>query len=138
MVKQQHITDSQLLRLKAVHCKQHNQSWTAAKIGRHIGCHRKFVSRWLARHQQSGSINDLPRSGRPHKADSAAQNYICMAAQLPECTSAADIAAKTQQASVSPEIEPQHSHTFAEEERAAAPDSQGSSNAHSQAEAGQG
>ncbi|KAL3133693.1 hypothetical protein ABBQ32_008193 [Trebouxia sp. C0010 RCD-2024] len=38
----------------------------------------------------------MPRSGRPQ--DAAAQNYICMAAQLPECTSAADIAAKSQQA----------------------------------------
>ena len=98
MVKQQHITDSQKLRLEAVHCKQHNQSWTASKIGKHIGCDRKFVSRWVTRHQQSGSINDKPRPGRPQKADAAAEDYICMAAQLPECTSAADIAAKTQQA----------------------------------------
>ena len=98
MVKQQHITHAQELRLEAVHCKQHNQSWSASKIGRHIGCNRMFVSRWLRRHQQSGDINDKPRSGRPQKAHAAAENYILMAAQLPECTSAADIAAKTQQA----------------------------------------
>ena len=98
MVKQQHITDSQKLRLKAVHCKQHNQSWSAAKIGKHIGCSGNFVSRWVNRYQQLGSVNDSHRSGRPQKADAAAQEYIFEAAQLPECTSAADIAAKTQQA----------------------------------------
>ena len=98
MVRQQPITDSQKLRLQAVHCKQHNQSWSAAKIGKHIGCSSKFVSRWVERHQQSGSINDKPRSGRPQKADAAAEQYICMAAKLPECCGAADIAAKSQQA----------------------------------------
>lgn len=98
MVRQQPITDSQKLRLQAVHCKQHNQSWSASKIGKHIGCSSKFVSRWVERHQQSGSINDKLRSGRPQKADAAAEQYICMAAKLPECYSAADIAAKTQQA----------------------------------------
>ena len=98
MVRQQLITDSQKLRLQAVHCKQHNQSWSASKIGKHIGCSSKFVNRWVERHQQSGSINDKHRSGRPQKADDAAEQYICMAAKLPECTSAADIAAKTQQA----------------------------------------
>ena len=98
MVRQQPITDSQKLRLQAVHCKQHNQSWSASKIGKHIGCSSKFVSRWVQRHEQSGSINDKPRSGRPQKADAVAEQYICMAAKLPECYSAADIAAKTQQA----------------------------------------
>ena len=98
MVKQQHITDSQKLRLKAVHCQQHNQGWSASKIGKHIGCSGKFVSRWVTRYQQHGSVNDSPRSGRPQKADAAAQDYILQAAQLPECTSAADIAAKTEQA----------------------------------------
>ena len=98
MVKQHPITNSQKLRLEAVHCKQHNQNWSASKIGKHIGCSGKFVNRWVNRHQQFGSVNDSPRSGRPRKADAAAESYIAMAAQLPECTSAADIAAKTQQA----------------------------------------
>ena len=77
---------------------QHNQSWSASKIGRHIGCNRMFVSRWLRRHQQSGGISDKPRSGRPLKADDTAENYVLTPAQLPKCTSAADIAARTQQA----------------------------------------
>lgn len=98
MVKQQHITVSQQLRLRAVHCKQQNQSWSAAKIGKHVGCSGKFVNRWVKRHEQLGSVNDSHRSGRPQKSDAAAEEYIYMAAQLPECTSAADIAAKTQQA----------------------------------------
>ena len=98
MVKQQPITDCQKLRLQAVHCKQHNQSWSAAKIGKHTGCSSKFVNRWVGRHQQSGSINDKPRSGRPPEADAATEQHVLMAAQLTECTSAADIAAKSQQA----------------------------------------
>ena len=81
MVRQQLITDSQKLRLQAVHCKQHNQSWSASKIGKHIGCSSKFVNRWVERHQQFGSINDKHRSGRPQKADDAAEQYICMAAK---------------------------------------------------------
>ena len=97
-MRQQPITDSQNLRLQAVRCKQHNQSWSASKIGKHIGCSSKFVNRWAARHQQSGSIHDQPRSGRPQKANAPAEQYICMAAKLYECTSAADIAAKTHQA----------------------------------------
>ena len=98
MVKQQHITHSQELRLKAVHYKQHHHNWSCSKIAKQIGCSPKFVKRWVARHQQVNSVNDKHRSGRPLKADAAAEQYILMAAQLPECTSAADIAHKTQQA----------------------------------------
>jgi transposase len=98
MVKQQHITKSQELRLKAVHCKQNHQDWSFSKTAKEIGCSHKFVSRWVARHEQLHSVNDKHRSGRPQKADAAAEQHICMAAQLPECTSAADVAAKTQQA----------------------------------------
>ena len=136
MVRQQLITDSQKLRLQAVHCKQHNQSWSASKIGKHIGCSSKFVNRWVERHQQSGTINDKHRSGRPQKADDAAEQYICMAAKLPECTSAADIAAKTQQAN-GPKIEHKQRETSSQKEGAAALDSKVSANADTSAEAGQ-
>lgn len=98
MVKQKHITASQELRLKAVHLKQDHQNWSYSKIGKKIGCSHKFVSRWVARHQQGKGVSDQQRSGRPLKADADAQQYIYMAAQLPECSSAADVAAKTQQA----------------------------------------
>jgi transposase len=97
MVKQKHITASQELRLKAVHLKQDHQDWSYSKIGKKIGCSHKFVSRWVARHQQGKGVSDQQRSGRPLKADADAQQYIYMAAQLPECSSAADVAAKTQQ-----------------------------------------
>ena len=98
MVKQQPIISSQQLRLKAVHAKQLNQSWSYCKIGKHIGCSHHFVKRWVERHQQFGHVNDQPRSGRPQTADAVAVQHICMAAQLPECTSAADIAANTERA----------------------------------------
>ena len=83
--------------LKAVHLKQDHQGWSYSKVGKQIGCSHKFVSRWVARHQQAKGVSDQQRSGRPLKADADAQQYICMAAQLPECSSAADVAAKTQQ-----------------------------------------
>ena len=98
MVKQQPITASQQLGLKAVHCKQLNPSWSNCKIGKHVGCSHHFVKRWVTRHQQSQHVSDKPRSGRPQKADADAEQHIYMAAQLPECTSAADIAANTERA----------------------------------------
>lgn len=98
MVKQPPITASQQLRLKAVHLKQLNHSWSYCKIGKQIGCSHHFVKRWVERHQQFGHVSDQPRSGRPQKADADAVQHICMAAQLPECTSAADIAAHTERA----------------------------------------
>ena len=98
MVKQQPITPAHQLRLKAVHLKQLNPSWSYSKIGKHIGCSHHFVNRWVARHQQSQHVSDKPRPGRPQKADAEAQQHIYMAAQLPECTSAADIAANMERA----------------------------------------
>ena len=86
------------LRLKAVHLKQDHQDWSYSKIGKKIGCSHKFVSRWVARHQQGKGVSDHQRSGRHLKADADAPEYTNMAAQLPECSSAADVAAKPQQA----------------------------------------
>ena len=98
MVKQKHITASQTLRLEVspVHLKQDHQDWSHSKTGKKIGCSHKFASRWVARRQQGEGVSDLDRSGRPLKADANAQQYIFMAAQLPECSSAADVAAKSQ------------------------------------------
>ena len=96
MVKQQPITLAHQLRLKAVHIKQLNPSWSNCKVAKRIGCSHHFVNRWVARHQQSQHVSDKPRPGRPQKASADAQQHIYMAAQLPECTSAADIAANVQ------------------------------------------
>ena len=35
------------LRLQAVQCKQHNPSWSASEIVKHIGCSTKSVNRWV-------------------------------------------------------------------------------------------
>lgn len=96
MVKQSPITPSQERRLAAVYCQKEHHDWSYSKIARKSGCSHTFVRRWVTRHQQCQGVSDQQRSGRPQKADAAAQKYIFMAAQLPECTSAADIAAKTQ------------------------------------------
>lgn len=50
-----------------------------------------------ARHEQSGHVKDQPRPGRPFKANVAAVQHISMAAKLPECFSANETAAQTQQ-----------------------------------------
>ena len=96
----------------------------------------KLVSRWVAIHQQGKAVSDQQSSSRPLKAHADAQEYVYMAAQLPECSSAADVAAKAQQAKGS-ETEPQQHHKAPEEERAAAPHSKGGANADCQSEASQ-
>ncbi|DBA79928.1 TPA: hypothetical protein ACH3X1_008138 [Trebouxia sp. C0004] len=62
-----------------------------------MGCRHGFDKRWVTRHKQLGHVRDSPRPGRPQKASAAAVQHVLMAAQLPECTSAADIAARTKQ-----------------------------------------
>ena len=47
--------------------------------------------------KRSETLDDQPRSGRPLKADAAAQQHIVMAAQLPDCRTAGAIAAKVEQ-----------------------------------------
>ena len=51
----------------------------------------------MRRYEQSSNVDDDPRSGRPPVADEAAQQHVLEAAQLSECKSVADIAAKTKQ-----------------------------------------
>ncbi len=84
-------------RLEAVHLCQHSLSSSTSAIAKQMGCRHGFVKRWVTRHQQLGHVRDSPRSGRLHKATAAAVQHVLMAAQLPECTSAADIAARTKQ-----------------------------------------
>ena len=67
------------------------------RIAKEIGCTRPFVRRWVGRYEQFSNVDDHPRSGRPPIADEAAQQHVLEAAQLPECKTAADIAAKTKQ-----------------------------------------
>ena len=100
MVKQNHITASQELHLEAVCFERHHQDWAYSKDGKEIGCSHSFVSIWVARHQQarvSMTSKCQVFLRRLLKADADAQQYIDMAAQLLECTIAADVAAKVQQ-----------------------------------------
>ena len=91
------ITTHHKLRQEAVILKKHHPDWSFEKIAKKIGCSNAFVSRWVARDQAYGHVADKPRSGRPAKADDAAQKLLVMAAQHPECRTAADIAAKVKQ-----------------------------------------
>ena len=43
------------------------------------------------------SVKHQPKPGKPHKADAAAVHHVALTAELPDCFSAADIAAQTQQ-----------------------------------------
>ena len=65
-------------------------------IANKIHCSHAFVSKWIARFQQCGSVEDKPRSGRPSKANAVTQQCVLNAAGLPECSSAAAIAAQVQ------------------------------------------
>ncbi len=85
------------LREQATTLKQFHPDWSFSQIGKKIGCSPSFVSRWVTRNQAGQALEDQPRSGRPPKADAAAQQHIVMAAQLPECRTAGAIAAKVQQ-----------------------------------------
>ena len=97
MVSTMPTQSSHSCRLQTVHLHQHYPTSSFSVIAKKIGCSHAFVSRWVARHQQLGHVKDKPRSGRPQKADTAAVQHVLMAAQLPECSSAADIVARTQQ-----------------------------------------
>ncbi len=80
-----------------MHLCQHSPSSSFSAIAEQIGCGHGFVKRWVTRHQQLGHVKDSARSGRPHKATAAAVQHVLMAAQPPECTSTADMAARTKQ-----------------------------------------
>ncbi len=82
------------LQEQATALKHYHPEWSFSQFGRKIGCSPSFVSRWVTRDQAGLALDDQPRSGRPPKADAAAQQHIVMAAQLPECRTAAAIAAK--------------------------------------------
>ena len=85
------------LRSEAVSLKKHHPTWSCRKIAKHMGCSHTFVIKWVARNEQSGQLEDKHRSGRPPKADAAAVQHIVKAAQQPECSTAADIAAQVEQ-----------------------------------------
>lgn len=97
MAKSKSISAARDLRLKAAWVKQLNPNLSFSAIGKRIGCSHAFVSRWSARYEQYGHVDDLPRPGRPPIADEAAQQHVLEAAKLPECRTAADIVAKAKQ-----------------------------------------
>lgn len=72
-------------------------NWSHQAIAKKIKCSHHFVSRWAVRYEQDKTVNDKPRSGRPHKADATALVHIKHAAKQPGCSTAAAILAKTQQ-----------------------------------------
>ena len=92
MVSKRCIKSSQELRFEAVTLHKHHPDWSFRAIGKKMHCSHQFVSRWIARHRESGHVKDQPRPGRPHKADAAAVQHISMAAKLPECFTTNDIA----------------------------------------------
>ena len=45
----------------------HKQGLTPAEICRKTGFDHRFVKRWIAKHNDSGSLDDAKRAGRPRK-----------------------------------------------------------------------
>jgi len=44
--------------------------WKLEDIGKEVGCTKGAVSKLLKKHKETGSVSDLPRSGRPKKTNS--------------------------------------------------------------------
>lgn len=45
----------------------HEAGWSARKIAKKLGCDRRTVDRILIKFAKTGSVNSLPKSGRPRK-----------------------------------------------------------------------
>jgi len=96
-MSKQCIKSRQELQFEAVTLHKHHPEWSLCAIVKKMQCSHYFISRRIARYEQFGHVINQPRPGRPHKADAAAVQHICMAAAFPERFSARDIAAQVQQ-----------------------------------------
>ena len=52
-----------------------------------MGGSHDFVERWIKRYEESGSVQDRPRSGRPNSLSKQAQAEACLALQAGESSS---------------------------------------------------
>lgn len=57
------------------------QGMTAREIARDVGCSHSTVVRWLQRFNSTGSLETLPRSGRPRATTALQDTAICDAAR---------------------------------------------------------
>lgn len=97
MVRDANTTAARNLRLRAVYYTMDHPNMSYRAIGKKIGCSHVFVSRWTKAFNQQGNVEDQPRSGRPTIADDTVHQHVVKAAQLPDCKTAAAIAAQIQQ-----------------------------------------
>jgi hypothetical protein len=56
---------TQVLRAKVVLAAHGHPEWTNQQIAEAVGGTDRFVRKWCRRWVEHGSLNDLPRSGRP-------------------------------------------------------------------------
>lgn len=56
---------TKVLRAKVVLAAHEHPEWTNQQIAEAVGCTDRFVRKWRRRWLEQGSLDDLPRSGRP-------------------------------------------------------------------------
>ena len=71
--------------------------WSHQAIAKQIKCSHHFISRWAARHKQTSSVRNTPRSGRSPKAGATAKQHMWKAAKPPDRKTAGAIVAKVQE-----------------------------------------
>ena len=54
----------------------HKQGLTPAEICRKTGFHHHFVTRWIAKYNDSGSLDDAQRAGRPRKLSKSVEQTV--------------------------------------------------------------
>ena len=54
----------------------HKQGLTPAEICRRTGFDYHFVTRWIAKHNDSGSLDDDKRAGRPRKLSKSVEQSV--------------------------------------------------------------
>ena len=54
----------------------HKQGLTTAELCRKTGFDHHFVTRWIAKHNDSGSLDDAKRAGRPRKLSKSVERTV--------------------------------------------------------------
>lgn len=72
-------------------------SWDVARTARHTGKSPAFVTRWFTRYQETGTVDDKPRSGRPTLISAAVRAAACVAVAEQQSVPAAAAQLRSQQ-----------------------------------------
>ena len=54
----------------------YKEGLTTAEICRKTGFYKQFVTHWIAKYNDSGSVEDAPRAGRPRKLSERVERAV--------------------------------------------------------------